>query len=575
MAPVGKLGKRRGPFVAALSAAVVLAVVAACSGGDDDAGGGAGAAAGQDEAAAPAEWIRVGLDLANTRAVVGESAIGPDTVAELQPAWDRRGLRGVTSTPLVAAGDVYLGDWTGHVRALDAATGAERWARQVGNGYVGGSLALDGDRVVAGTFDARVVALDRASGTPVWETPIGDHPKAVIFGSPVVAGDLVVTGVGSFEVFAPGDPPTFRGHVVALDAATGAEVWRFWLTAGDATEAAGVSIWSSPAIDEERGVLYVGTGQAYALPAPPRSDALLALDLRTGAEVWTTQFTAGDAWTITHPTGLDADVGAMPNLFSVGDVDAVGVGDKAGTYRALDRDTGEILWERPLTAGGTQGGVMASAAVARGTVYVTSNDASRDADLVALATATGEERWRVPVDAHVTGPVTWANDVVYVSDDSGRIAAYDAADGARLWSHDVPFPAAGGITVVDGTVYAGWGWWLAGAPRDADGGLIAFRLPGGEAGPGGLASGEGASGAGGDDGLGRTVYQQSCASCHGGAGEGASGPAMAGVADRLTVDQHLAVVRDGLGSMPGWDGTLSDEEIEAVVEYERTVLDGG
>ena len=220
---------------------------------------------------------------------------------------------------------------------------------------------------------------------------------------------------------------------------------------------------------------------------------------------------------------------------------------------------------------------MASAAVAGDTVYVTSNDASRDADLVALATDTGEERWRVPVDAHVTGPVTWANDVVYVSDDSGRIAAYDAADGTRLWSHDVPFPAAGGITVVDGTVYAGWGWWLAGAPRDADGGLIAFRLPGARRAARAVwppARARASAGGGGDD-LGRTVYQQSCASCHGGAGEGASGPAMAGVADRLTVDQHVAVVRDGRGSMPGWDATLSDEEIEAVVEYERTVLDGG
>jgi polyvinyl alcohol dehydrogenase (cytochrome) len=381
----------------------------------------------------------------------------------------------------------------------------------------------------------------------------------------VVADGLVVTGVGSFEVFVPGDPPTFRGHVVALHAESGAEVWRFWLTRGDATEAAGVSIWSSPAVDEERGVLYIGTGQAYAQPAPPRSDALLALDLRTGSEVWTTQFTAGDAWTITQPTGLDADVGAVPNLFRVGDVDAVGVGDKAGTYRALDRDTGEILWERPLTQGGTQGGVMASAAVSGGTVYVTSNDASRDADLVAIDAGTGEELWRVPVGAHVTGPVTWANGVLYVSDDSGRIAAYDAAGGSRLWAYDVPFPAAGGAAVVDGTVYAGWGWWLAGSPPDADGGLLAFSLDGGGGGDPGDAGGD----------LGRTVYQQSCAACHGGSGEGASGPSLAGVGDRLTVEDHIAVVRDGRGNMPGWEGTLSAEEIEAVVEYERTVLSGG
>jgi polyvinyl alcohol dehydrogenase (cytochrome) len=562
--PVGKLG--------VLALAVAAAVGAAACSGDDS----GGSAAGEDRAAAapeaPAEWVRVGRDLANTRAVDGETALAPDTVAGLAPAWEVRGLRGVSGTPLVAGGVVYFGDWTGHVRALDAATGRELWAQDTASNYIGGSPALDGDRLFVGTFDARVVALDRDTGEPLWETAIGDHPKAVIFGSPVVAGGLVVAGVGSFEVFVPGDPPTFRGHVVALDAETGAEAWRFWLTRGDATEAAGVSIWSSPAVDEERGVLYVGTGQAYAHPAPPRSDALLALDLRTGAEVWTTQFTSGDAWTITQPTGLDADVGAIPNLFRVGDVHAVGVGDKAGVYRALDRDTGEILWERPLTRGGTQGGVMASAAVAGGTVFVTSNDASRDADMVAIDADTGEEVWRVGVGAHVTGPVTWANGVLYVSDDSGRIAAYAAEDGSRLWSHDVPFPAAGGVAVVDGTAYAGWGWWLAGAPPDADGGLIAFRLAGG---------GDGAGAAGDDDGdgggedLGRTVYRRSCAACHGGSGEGGSGPALAGVAQRLTVEQHTAVVRDGRGSMPGWEGTLTEEEIQAVVEYERTVLAGG
>ncbi|HET8619016.1 MAG TPA: PQQ-binding-like beta-propeller repeat protein [Acidimicrobiales bacterium] len=571
---MGKLGERGDPPVAAvrrglraLALVLALGLAAACGGG-----GGEGNAEEADRAEdaeaedAPAEWVRVGLDLANTRAMTAETEIDPDTVAGLRPAWDVRGLRGVSGTPLVSGGTVWFGDWTGHVRALDAATGDELWAQDLHNNYIGGSLVLDGDRVYAGTFDGRVVALDRETGEPVWETPIGDHPKAVIFGSPVVADGLVVTGVGSFEVFVPGDPPTFRGHVVALDAESGAEVWRFWLTRGDATEAAGVSIWSSPAVDEERGVLYIGTGQAYAQPAPPRSDALLALDLRTGAEVWTTQFTAGDAWTITQPTGLDADVGAVPNLFRVGDVDAVGVGDKAGTYRALDRDTGEILWERPLTQGGTQGGVMASAAVSGGTLYVTSNDASRDADLVAIDAGTGEEVWRVPVGAHVTGPVTWANGVLYVSDDSGRIAAYDAAGGSRLWAYDVPFPAAGGVAVVDGTVYAGWGWWLAGSPPDADGGLLAFSLDGGGGGdPGDAGGGE----------RGRTIYQQSCAACHGGAGEGASGPSLAGVAGRLTVEDHLAVVRDGRGNMPGWEGTLSAEEIEAVVEYERTVLSGG
>jgi polyvinyl alcohol dehydrogenase (cytochrome) len=562
--------RRRHParLGTALAVAVALAAgVAACAGDDDGADD-----ADATEAAPPPEWPRLGYDLANTRAAVDETTLDRQTVGDLAPAWEMDGVKGVTGTPVVSDGAVYVGDWTGHLRALDAATGDELWQLDLESGYVGGSAVVDGDDVIVGTFDARLVAVDRVTGEPRWEASVDEHPKAVVFGSPVVVDDLVVVGVASFEVFAPGDPPTFRGSVVALDTATGDERWRFWLTEGDETEGPGVSVWSSPAVDAERGTVYIGTGQGYAAPAPPRSDALVALDLATGDEVWSTQFTADDVWTISEPTGLDADVGGVPNLFTAGDTDVVGVGDKAGTYRALDRDTGDVVWEAPLTAGGLQGGIMASAAVADDTVFVTSNRGGGDADLVALDGGSGDEVWRIDVEAHVTGPVTWANGVLYLADDSGRIAAYDAGDGERLWAHEVPFPAAGGIAVVEGTVYAGWGWWLAGAPDDADGGLIAFRVDGAPGGGDDLDGPDG--GVDGEAASGEDVYRQRCASCHGGSGEGASGPSLVGVDERLTRDEQLAVVRDGRGAMPGWEGTLSDEQIEAVVDHQRTVLSG-
>jgi polyvinyl alcohol dehydrogenase (cytochrome) len=531
---------------------LLAAALAACGDDTSDPAG-----AGDDGTPARAtEWPTVGADLANTRAVAG-TEVGSDDAPTLAPAWELTGVLGVTGTPVVDDGVVYVGDWTGHVRALDATTGNEVWAHGLDSGYVGGSLALDDEHAYVGTFDARVVALERDTGAPVWEAEADPLPKAVVFGSPVVADDLVVTGVGSFEVFVPDDPPTFRGTVVAFDRATGDEAWRFHVTDEAAGEGAGVSVWSSPAVDLDRGVLYIGTGQAYSQPAPARSDSLVALDIATGEEVWHRQFTEGDTWSVAETGGQDADVGAIPNVFTVDGTDAVGVGDKAGVYRALDRDTGEVLWEAELTPGGLQGGVMASAAVAESVVHVASNDSSQDADLIALDADTGDERWRVGVGAHVTAPVTWADGVLYLADDSGRIAAYDAADGARLWSHDVAFPAAGGISVVDGTVYAGWGWWLSSAPPDADGGLIAFR-------PGGADTG-------------RAVYGARCASCHGGSGEGSSGPALVDVADRLSAEQTAAIVRDGRGAMPGWDGTLSDADIDAVVAYVRDGLgtDGG
>ena len=561
--------RSRASFGSTLFTIAVAAILAAsCSDSGDSSESGT---ASGDAASAPAEWVLLGRDLANSRAAVDETAVGPDNVADLRPSWELADVNGVSGTPIVADGDVFIGDWTGHVRALDAATGEQRWDRDLSTNYIGGAVAIDDARVFVGTFDARLVALDRETGEPVWESPVGeDDPQSAVFGSPVVVDDLVIIGVASYEEFGS-DAPTFRGHVDALDAATGEEVWRHYLTAGDETEGPGVSVWSSPAVDVDRGQVYVGTGQAYAPPASPRSNALVALDLETGDELWVRQFTPNDVWMLGGPDGPDADVGAPPNLFEVDGTDAIGVGDKGGAYHALNRDTGEEIWSHQLTVGGLQGGVMASAAVEGGRIYVASNRASLDADLVALDQGSGDEVWRVDVGGHVTGPVTWANGVVFVSDDTGRVAGYDADDGERLWSHEVAAPAAGGIAVVDGTVYAGWGWWLAAPPEQPQGGLIAFRVDGEAAAPdeSGGASDESSAG------LGEEIFTQSCAACHGGSGEGGSGPSLEGVDNRMSREEHIAVVTNGRGRMPGWEGTLSDEEIEAVVDYERSVLSAG
>ena len=560
---------RRGPVLClalALLASLLLAV--ACGGDDGDSGGDRdrdtdGAAA----EPASADWVRLGNDLGNTRAATEETEVGADNVADLAPAWARDGIRGLTGTPVVADDGVYIGDWSGTVRALDAATGEERWATDLDTNYVGGSVALDDERVYAAAFDARVVALDRETGEERWTTEVDDHPMAAIFGSPVVVDDLVITGVASFELMTDNPAPTFRGSVVALDAATGDEVWRYWTVDEDEAEVAGVSVWATVAVDTERGHVYVPTGNSYGPQPSARSDAIVALDLATGEEQWIAQFTEGDVWTVGNPVGTDADVGSPPNLFRVGDVAAVGAPDKAGVFHALDRDTGEVLWEAELTEGGLQGGALASAAVADGAVYVASNRASQDADLVALDAESGDERWRVDVGAHVSGPVSWANGVVYLADDSSRIRAYDAADGAVLWTHEVASPAAGGVSVVDGTVYAGWGWWFASPPEDPLGGLVAFRLDGEVS----VGSDEPA----GDVALGEEIYRERCASCHGGDGGGGSGPSLEGVADRLSLDDQIAVVTDGRAEMPAWGDTLTEPEIAAVVDYQRTTLSEG
>ena len=207
--PVGHEGDER-PVArarAGLVAAIAVALLGALGGcsGDDEAAGDA------TDAAVATTWPSVGGDLANTRAS-DDATIAADDAADLAPAWQLDGIKGVTGTPIVDDGTVYVGDWTGHVRALDAATGDERWAHDLDSGYVGGSVAVDDDHVFVGTFDARIVALDRATGDPSWSTDVAEYPKSVVFGSPVVSDGLVVAGVGSFEVFVPSDPADVPGH---------------------------------------------------------------------------------------------------------------------------------------------------------------------------------------------------------------------------------------------------------------------------------------------------------------------------------------------------------------------------
>lgn len=553
-----------------LPAVVALLVVAAAACGPDAVRQGSGTTpTSVARTAVPQSWPMHGRDLANTRATTDDTTITRGNVGSLAQAWATPNLRGVSSTPLYVDRTVYFGDWTGHVRALGADTGQERWATDLHTYYIGGSPAADGDRLFVGTFDSRITALDRRSGQVLWSTPVDDGPGSAVFASPVVVDGVVIVGVASFQEFTNADNATFRGHVVGVDAATGREVWRYWTTDNDATSGPGIAVWSALSVDAERHLAYVPTGNNYLPPSGPNADAVVAIDTRTGKQVWVTRFTEGDIWTLGgENTGPDADVGAPPNLFDIDGRPALGVGDKAGVFHTLDRTSGEVLWTTPLTKGGPQGGVMASGAFADGRLFVASNKGGTTADVIALDSRSGREIWRVDVGGHSTGPTTVSNDIVFIGDDTGRYTAFDTADGRKLWSVTVPAPAAAGITVAGDTIFAGFGWWLASAPPDPQGGLIAYRLPAG------TASGAGSQPANSDaadtDSPGRRTYVRSCASCHGGNGTGGFGPSLIGVAGRLTAEQHLSVVQNGRNSrMPAWRDTLTPEEIAAVVDYER------
>ena len=200
---------RIGMAVAVLSA--VAAGVAACSGGDDT-GAGSGEAAADGAEAPPrrvgARRLRPGQHPGHRRRVA--------STPTRSPTWPRRGLS--TASRASAArrpssdGTVYVGDWTGHVRALDAATrrGAvgARAREQLRRRLRGGRRRPSS---TSGPSTPASSPSTAPPASPPGRPTIDPYPKAVVFGSPVVADGLVVTGVASFEVFVPGDPPTPSG----------------------------------------------------------------------------------------------------------------------------------------------------------------------------------------------------------------------------------------------------------------------------------------------------------------------------------------------------------------------------
>ncbi len=458
---------------------------------------------------ASSEWGSFGGDPTNSRSNELENVLTRDSVGTLTRAWESA-APGSTSTPAVVDGIVYWGDSKGTLHANRLVDGSEVWAEAIASGFSASPLVAGG-RVYLGDSSGVVHARDAASGAPAWEANIANYAaddveiaglslsiSTNLFGSPSIVGDTIVIGTAS----APFTPTqAFRGNVVGIDSATGTEKWRFDVTEHEGTiYGVGVSVWSSPAVDESRSTIYIGTGQSYAEPASPLSDALLAIDADSGELVWSRQFTPNDFYTFevlvaAGMQGEDYDVGAAPTLFEVSGRAAVGVGDKSGMFYALDRDSGDLIWGRELTPGSALGGVMTAAAFHDGVIFVGSNTWTNFGGNLSLTDIPfdapentcgvfaldvnddGNTRWNIEFESVCIGGVAHAAGVVYIGTANGTVHAIDAKTGEEVWS-DLAGPdgIASGTSVSGGhlLVTHGWAFAIGVDSPILDGGLVAY-----------------------------------------------------------------------------------------------------
>jgi alcohol dehydrogenase (cytochrome c) len=338
-----------GRRIAARLAGVAL-LVAACSGGNDPDGSTSLAATTTTRPAVEAaSWPTAGRDLENTRAVL-DSSISSETIADATELWrtplPEAGT--LSTTPLVVDGTVHLQGSTGQVVAVDAASGEIAWTGEPTGFNIGPfGVAVDDERVYALDGSEGVVALDRADGAEIWSTDVTTTPTLGIDIQPVVVDDLVIVSsvpVSVGGIYTPGD----RGVIHALDAASGDVRWSFDTVWGDDLWGApdvnsGGGAWYPPAVDQERGLVYVGVANPAPFPGTPEwpngssrpgpnlyTNSLVALDLATGELAWYHQVVPHDLFDRDQVHALIAAVDGEDVVISAG---------KSGVLVGLDPTT--------------------------------------------------------------------------------------------------------------------------------------------------------------------------------------------------------------------------------------------
>ena len=456
---------------------------------------------------------------------------------ELKWAYGYANVSSARTQPSIAGGRLFAGSENGEVHALNPKTGCTYWTFKAQAGVsssptvgayknaAGGS----GFAVYFGDRKANVYAVDAQTGKPLWTRKVDDHKFAGITGSLTYFGGRVFVPVQGIGEEGQGSHNgysccSFRGSVSALDASTGAVVWKTYTVgenrARDKTKEgiqaygpAGGGIWSAPTVDAKRHVVYVGTGNGYADPPQPMTDSIIALDFDTGAVKWARQVAANDTWAMgcdrTNPDnpacpktlGPDYDFSAPPAVVHINGRDVLVVPQKAAIAWALDPDKkGAILWQYQFGQGSGLGGQWGTAIEGdRAFFGVADLLTSTPGGMRAVSVLTGKPIWKVPAQPRLCGdaigcsagqggPLTAIPGAVLNAAMDGGIRAYSTQDGSILWTFDTnrEFDTVNGLkahggsidssgpVVVDGMLYVNSGYGgLLGLPGNV---LLAFAL---------------------------------------------------------------------------------------------------
>jgi len=395
------------------------------------------------------DWTSVGLD--KSHRYQANPGLKAADVPKLKVKWSFAMSGG--SMPTVIGDWLFIANRSGKFYALDSNTGCVRWvlsdvASRTTPMIVRSPISPSGWLTIVGVRDRTARAYDAQTGKEIWRSP-ALHQNAVvgITGTPVISGGQVFVPLTSGEEGAARQPTYrccyFQGALVALDLKNGQVQWTTKVlpeplrdshknSAGTMLQGpAGGAIWSAPTVDAKRGLVYVATGDSYTDVDTKGADAIVAMDMKTGAIRWSNQVEEKDNFIVgcedknkpvncPSPDGPDYDFGASPILFHLGSgKDILLAGQKSGVVYGMDPDTGKTLWSRKLGGGSALGGVEWGMAADDKRLYVAIADTLNLMDEVLRPQ--GKSSFAAPMPPSRPG-----------------LSAVDPATGKVLWTTPAP-----------------------------------------------------------------------------------------------------------------------------------------
>lgn len=412
--------------------------------------------------AATGDWTTYMYDAARSGFNAGETQLSPDNAANLKLTWEVNLSNTVAAQPIVKGDTVYVGAWDGYLYALNKDDGSVKWKANLGQttskrcapqtaGITSAAVVTD-NAIYIGGGDQYLYALKPSDGSVIWKFETGDNSEeggSYNWASPLLYKDKVYYGTAAFC-----DQPFPHAMFYEVNAATGKADRQMSFLPGDFK---GGGVWTSPAIDEATGDLYltIGSGDYYV----PYNYSMVRMDPKS--------FSVVDYWQIPIDDQVfDGDWGTTPTLFhDAGGKLMVGGAAKNGFYYAFDAHNiaAGPVWQHRIADGGQcpqcGDGAISSSVAAYGTVYVGAGlfslgETQKFAGTVhAFDPATGAVKWIHPTSSYVIPAMVAANGLV-VAAGGDTLELMRADTGELLWEHALESDIYAPPTVAEGMLFA-------------------------------------------------------------------------------------------------------------------------